>query len=149
MEGQRVLFDASAYMLFEASGDSEAEYFDGAVEAESDATAEDDAQSCSCGTLSDSAGVHEVDAGGDDFDGADFDDCSEEEDGGGTSEEEDGVVDQCCRGGKAVPPEGSIVAPAPAAKEKLNISKGCEDSNVKLMNDREMDRLFWEACLAS
>ncbi|KAI3449560.1 hypothetical protein Pfo_006225 [Paulownia fortunei] len=140
MEEGRVLFDASAYMLFEASGDSEAQYSDGALELELDAAAEDDAQSCSYGSLYDSACVHEVDVSDDDFRGADFDDGSgEEEDDGGGSDEEDGVVDQCCGRGKA----------AAAAEEKPKKSKACEDSNVKTMNEREGDRRFWEACLAS
>lgn len=140
-----MLFDASAYMLFEESGDSEAQYFDGAFELEADApaetaAAEDDAQSCSYGSLSYSARLHEVDAGADhDFRGADLDDWSgDEEDDGGGSDEDDGVVDQCCRRGKA----------AAAAMEKPTKSKACEDSKVK-MNEREGDRLFWEACLAS
>ncbi|KAL2236527.1 UNVERIFIED_CONTAM: hypothetical protein Sindi_0844400 [Sesamum indicum] len=129
-------------MLFEASGDSEAGFFDAAAEAESGAAAEDDAQSCSYGSVSDSGAVHGVDdAGGD----ADFDDSDgEEEYGGRNSDEEEGVVDQCC----GVATKDSVVAGG--AKEKLNHEqKACEDSNVKLMNERERDRLFWEACLAS
>ncbi|KAK4441726.1 hypothetical protein Salat_0507500 [Sesamum alatum] len=130
MEGGR--FDASAYMLFEASGDSEAGYFDGKAEAEdeSGSAAEDDAQSCSYGSLSDRAAVHGVDdAGGD----ADVDDSDGEEEygAGRNSDEEDGVVDQCCG----------------VAAEKVNEHKAnCEDSNER---ETETDRLFWEACLAS
>lgn len=143
MEEGRVIFDASAYMLFEASGDSDAQHCDGALDPDSGA-AEDDAQSCSYGSvLSDhhSERLHEViDGAGaaDDFRGADFEYCTsgeEEEDdgGGGSDEEDDGVVDQCCGRGKTT---------AAAAK-----SNGCEGS--KTMNESEGDRLFWEACLAS
>ncbi|KAG8389416.1 hypothetical protein BUALT_Bualt02G0227100 [Buddleja alternifolia] len=86
MEKGRALFDASAYMLFEASGDSESKYFDGGSLEEleySDAAAEDDAQSCSY--------------------------------------------------------------------ELVKKSKTCDpDSTAKVMNDeKERDKLFWEACLAS
>ncbi|KAK4418203.1 hypothetical protein Salat_2233000 [Sesamum alatum] len=137
-DGRRTthMFDASAYLLFEASGDSEAQCSDaGALDLEPGAAAaDDDAQSCSYGSVSDGVGVREVDmdhVSGDDLRGADFY-YEEEDDGGGSEGEEDGVVDQW-RG-----------------KEKAAVkSNGCEDSNAKTMNEREGDRLFWEACLAS
>ncbi|KAL9168542.1 hypothetical protein ABFS82_04G022000 [Erythranthe guttata] len=150
MEEGRALFDASAYMLFEASGDSESQYLGGggALEPDSDA-AEDDAQSCSYGSLlfSDSARLRdEVDA--EDSRRGDFDEFSGEEKeedggGGGVSEEDDGVVDQR-RGGR-----GNPAAAAAVDKEKPMKSNGCEGSNVKMMNEGEGDKLFWEACLAS
>ncbi|KAL8530786.1 hypothetical protein ACS0TY_007721 [Phlomoides rotata] len=134
MEEGKVLFDASAYMLFEASGDSDAQCFD---EMDSGA-AEDDAQSCIFESVSGGAPWNEaVDAGSDFYRGADFDGWSEDEDedGGASCDEEDGVVDQCHRQRTA------------AAKETPVKSNGCEDS--KMMNERERDRQFWEACLAS
>lgn len=125
-----MLFDASAYMLFEASGDSEAAYFD--QESDSSAAEEDDdaqsySYSSSCGSA---ARLHEAVDGADDF--LEFDYCSGDEE----EEEEDGVVDQCRRRSRN------------AAAEPTK-SKGCEESNVMMMNEREGDRLFWEACLAS
>ncbi|KAL2238928.1 uncharacterized protein LOC105163197 [Sesamum indicum] len=122
------LFDASAYLLFEASGDSEAPGALLDLEPGTGASAEDDAQSCSYGSLSDTdeddeAHVNEVDIDVNmDLRGGD------EEEDGGSEGEEDGVVDQCRRKEKAL---------------KSN------DSNAKMMNEREGDRLFWEACLAS
>lgn len=120
MEGERGLVDASSFILIEATGDSESDYYDTPLP---ELGSEDDAESCSFGSLSDGAAA---DGGrGDDFlDTDDFDDYVEED---GCGEVEDGVVDQC-RGG--------------AAAAELNKSKGCEDSKMK-------DRLFWEACLAS
>ncbi|KAL1542682.1 hypothetical protein AAHA92_19738 [Salvia divinorum] len=113
-EGRMMVFDASAYMLFEATGDSE-EQDSGAAAAEE----EDDARSCSC---SSSARLYEAVDGGEDTRSAQFDCFGEEEEDDG---EEDGVVDQCRRS-EAV--------------------EGCEGS---MRNEREGDRLFWEACLAS
>ncbi|XP_057779423.1 uncharacterized protein LOC130998001 [Salvia miltiorrhiza] len=141
MEEGSMFFDASAHMLFEASGDSEAAYFDAAFEQESDAAAvkEDDAQSCSYSSSCDNtARLHEAVDGGDDIRSVQFDYCSgdDEDDYGGGSDEEDGVVDQCRRRSR-----NSAAEPAK--------SKGCEESNVMMMNEREGDRLFWEACLAS
>ncbi|XP_047937807.1 uncharacterized protein LOC125221510 [Salvia hispanica] len=111
MEQGRMLFDASAFMLFEATGDSEDRDSGAAAEAEE----EDDAQSCS------SARLYEAVYGGEDARAAQLDDYSDDD------EEEDGVVDQC----------------RSAAAEA---AKGCEES---MRNEREGDRLFWEACLAS
>ncbi|KAL8054899.1 hypothetical protein ABFX02_04G022700 [Erythranthe guttata] len=151
MEEGRALFDASAYMLFEASGDSESQYLGGggALEPDSDA-AEDDAQSCSYGSLlfSDSARRLRDEVDAEDSRRGDFDEFSGEEKeedggGGGVSEEDDGVVDQR-RGGR-----GNPAAAAAVDKEKPMKSNGCEGSNVKMMNEGEGDKLFWEACLAS
>lgn len=146
--GGRTLLDASCYTLFEASGDSESEYYDTAAlgAATATTTEDDDAESCSCGYSSGSVAAHEIDAsGGYDFlDATGVDDCVEggggEDDGCGTTEVEDGVVDQR-RHGKAAAVAG--------ATAELNKSKGCEDSSIKIMSERDMDRLFWEACLAS
>ncbi|KAL7151299.1 hypothetical protein ABFS83_04G021700 [Erythranthe nasuta] len=146
MEEGRGLFDASAYMLFEASGDSESQYFGGgALEPDSDA-AEDDAQSCSYGSLlfSDSARRLRDEVDAEDSRRGDFDEFSgeeEEDGGGGVSEEDDGVVDQ--RRGRGNP------AAAAVDKEKPMKSNGCEGSNVKMKKEGEGDKLFWEACLAS
>lgn len=132
MEDGKMLFDASAYMLFEATGDSDAQCFDGAFEIDS-AAAEDDAQSCSFGSACGGAWLNDaVDAGGDDFDAWSED---EDDDGGGATsdDDDDGVVDQCRARRAAAPVK----------------SNGCEDSNAKMMNERERDRQFWEACLAS
>ncbi|KAL3644829.1 hypothetical protein CASFOL_010009 [Castilleja foliolosa] len=140
----RVLFDASAYVLFEATGDSEAQQLDGDLESQHSDAAEEDALSCSYVRSG-----KEVD-GGDNFrprSDFDFDDwivggdddgggVSDLQDGGGVSDLEDGVVDQRRQGGKAVAPNEKV--------------KGCcEKSSVKVMSEREGDRLFWEACLAS
>ncbi|KAL8513485.1 hypothetical protein ACS0TY_012811 [Phlomoides rotata] len=91
MEEERLeLFDASSYMLFEASGDSEAGFSD-AEDPGAATAAEDDAQSCICGWAAAAALPVE-----DEFYDAE---CNEvEEDGGGT-EVEDGVVNQFCGGG--------------------------------------------------
>ncbi|GFQ02337.1 hypothetical protein PHJA_002377700 [Phtheirospermum japonicum] len=140
----RVLLDASAYVLFEATGDSEAQHFGGDLESQHSDAAEDDALSCSYARSG-----KEVDGGDDDDDfrpPADFDLDNwivggEDDDGGGggggMSDLEDGVVDQCRGGGKAA-----------AAKEKVKKSKGCCE-DLKMISEREGDRLFWEACLAS
>ncbi|GER26503.1 E3 UFM1-protein ligase 1 homolog [Striga asiatica] len=125
-EEMRPLFDASAYVLFEAIGDSEAEDFNGVG---SVAAAEDDAQSCSGGSASGGARgeVAGADGGGVDPRPADVCDRVREEEEEG-SDLEDGVVDQRRGGGTA----------SPAAE------------GVKMMmGEREGDRLFWEACLAS
>ncbi|KAL7112775.1 hypothetical protein ACP275_04G022900 [Erythranthe tilingii] len=154
MEEGRALFDASAYMLFEASGDSESQYLGGgALEPDSDAAAamaeDDDAQSCSYGSLlfSDSARLRDDEVDAEDSRRGDFDEFSgeeeeEEDGGGGVREEDDGVVDQ--RRGR-----GNPAAAAAVDKEKPMKSNGCEGSNVKMMNEGEGDKLFWEACLAS
>ncbi|CAA0828154.1 Unknown protein [Striga hermonthica] len=112
------LFDASAYVLFESIGDSEADQFDGDPVA-----ADDDAESCSRGSAP--GGAREEVAGGEDE--GNRRDRVDEEDGGG-SDLEDGVVDQCRGGGEGSPPQAA---------------------EMKMMSEREGDRLFWEACLAS
>ncbi|KAG6418757.1 hypothetical protein SASPL_120962 [Salvia splendens] len=82
MVGETVLVDASSYMLVEASGDSESQYYDTGEQVGS--TAEDDAESCTCicAFLSHTSAAAHIDY--------DFD-----EDDGCAAELEDGVVDQC------------------------------------------------------
>ncbi|XP_042061913.1 uncharacterized protein LOC121805930 [Salvia splendens] len=126
MEQGRMLFDASAYMLFEATGDSEEQ--DSGAAAEAEAEAKEDAQSCS---YSSSARLYEAVYGGEDTRAAQFDNYFDDDDDRGGSDEEDGVVDQYRRRSRS-----AAVEPA----------KGCEES---MRNEREGDRLFWEACLAS
>ncbi|KAL3647932.1 hypothetical protein CASFOL_008900 [Castilleja foliolosa] len=140
----RVLFDASTYVLFEATGDSEAKHFGGDLESQH---SDDDALSCSY-----FRSVKKVDGGDDEDDnlhpGEDFDFgdwvVGVEDDGGGMSDLEEGVVNQCRGGG------GKAAAAAAKEMVKVNKSKGCcEDKSVKMVSEREGDRLFWEACLAS
>ncbi|KAK6149159.1 hypothetical protein DH2020_016684 [Rehmannia glutinosa] len=74
MDETIVLFDASAYMLFEVSADSESQHFDGALAPDSGTAAEKD-------DFNDNTGEEEDDGGGtvDQENGA-----AEEVDGGGT-----------------------------------------------------------------
>ncbi|KZV32382.1 hypothetical protein F511_03665 [Dorcoceras hygrometricum] len=144
MNWGRVSFDASAYMLFEATGDSEAECVDVATGDASEVESEDDALSCSDGSPPDCADVHlEVDAadgGRVGFNCGEYDNVgdgfgSRQEDRGehcGDEDEDDGVVDQYCGGPAEVEPTGD-------AKDDMEDSSG----------GRESDRLFWEACLQS
>lgn len=122
MEVGRVFVDATAYFVLEESGDSEDECHNGGgVKVETAAAAEDeDAQSCcSYVFISDNMGIQEED----------YADCCEERINSGSDDEgEEGVVDQC------------------EVAKGLNKSKTCEGS---IVDERERDRLFWEACLAS
>ncbi|KAL2556726.1 Uncharacterized protein Fot_01465 [Forsythia ovata] len=59
-----------------------------------------------------------------------------------------GVVDQKC-GGDEVALATTWAGYAAAVPEKTKKLKNCEGPNIKLMNQRERDRLFWEACFAS
>ncbi|XP_041995855.1 uncharacterized protein LOC121745973 [Salvia splendens] len=84
MVGETVLVDASSFMLFEASGDSESQYYDTGEQAKS--TAEDDAESCTCTCTC--AFLSRTSAP------ARIDDDIDDEDDGCAAELEDGVVDQ-------------------------------------------------------
>ncbi|KAL2540556.1 Uncharacterized protein Adt_01534 [Abeliophyllum distichum] len=59
-----------------------------------------------------------------------------------------GVVDQKC-GGDEVALATTRTSYAATVPEKSKKLKNCEGPNIKLMNQRERDKLFWEACLAS
>ncbi|KAL2535342.1 uncharacterized protein Fot_16733 [Forsythia ovata] len=145
---KRAVLDVSSLMLFEASGDSEIDGVDDAtvVSFEED---EDDAESCSYGS-SHCECIKKIEI---DFDQRVEDFClkdDEELENEGNHEEVEDVVDQYYGGYKArevAPPpntsEESVVA------DKFKKSKVCDDANMKMLNQRDRDRLFWEACLAS
>ncbi|CAA2996814.1 Hypothetical predicted protein [Olea europaea subsp. europaea] len=59
-----------------------------------------------------------------------------------------GVVNQECNGDEAALPttRASFSAAVPKKSKKL---KTCEVPNVKLLNQGDRDKLFWEACLGS
>ncbi|GMI76062.1 hypothetical protein like AT3G62990 [Hibiscus trionum] len=148
--------DVSSFLLFEATGDSESgcnsdpaiadtngEHHDG----NGDCGYDDDAESCSCDTVSGSLpGVREtvslenkfVNVGGD----VDVDDDGDDDDGV-VEQREAQLYKKCCRDDQRV--NGAFVV---AKENKPSSAVSVENSNES-MNEMEKNRLFWEACLAS
>ncbi|KAK8650696.1 hypothetical protein V6N13_140323 [Hibiscus sabdariffa] len=137
--------DVSSFLLFEATSDSESGCnFNPAVADSNREDDDDDAKSCSCDTVL--PGVREDDslenifanAGGDVGD-----------DDGGGGNDDDGVVEQrevqmykkCCRGDRV---NGVFVT-----KDKKPSSDVSVENSNQTLNEKEKNRLFWEACLAS
>ncbi|KAL4339136.1 hypothetical protein GQ457_08G021410 [Hibiscus cannabinus] len=136
--------DVFSLLLFEATGDSESGCnFDPAVTDTNNREDDDDAESCSCDTVL--PGVREIDSLENRFAnaGGDVDD----NDGGGDDEE--GVVEQrevqmykkCYRDDRV---NGGFVA-----KDKKPSSDVSVENSNQTLNEKEKNRLFWEACLAS
>ncbi|CAI9781137.1 unnamed protein product [Fraxinus pennsylvanica] len=144
----RAVLDVSCLMLFEASGDSEIDGVDDATVG-SFVEDEDDAESCSYGSF-DWKCIKEIE---NDFDQrVEFfclKDDEEVENDGNHEEVEDMVEQYYCGGYEAA----EVVAPNASEEsvvaEKFKKPKVCEDPNMKMMHQRDRDRLFWEACLAS
>lgn len=122
--------DVSPFLLFEASGDSEA-----AAEVVSDvpisvAMAEDDAESCSCDSADISSAAELIINGGDDDDHGDkayhshVDDHEEEEE------------------------DGSSVYQRWGHQLKSTVSVD-STKEFERLNEVEKSKLFWETCLAS
>ncbi|CAA3026790.1 Hypothetical predicted protein [Olea europaea subsp. europaea] len=158
---RKAVFDVSSFILFEATGDSEV---DREVPAAAMDVAEDDALSCSACT---NEYINQEEWGGDKVApsnaskgctvvhqqrkklkiGDDYHSRGEE------MEEDDscsttGVVDQECNGDEAALPttRASFSVAVPKKSKKL---KTCEAPNIKLLNQGDRDKLFWEACLGS
>lgn len=147
MDIKRKVVDVSSFLLFEATGDSEAGCFDPALSAaaKDDDDDDDDAESCSSSDLLPAGTVMELKYSLDEKLSANdgYDDHDHYED------EEDGeVVDQIkevhfykkCRDDH----QRSIINGSVVAKE-TSVSV----DSTKTMNETEKSRLFWEACLAS
>ncbi|XP_022758130.1 uncharacterized protein LOC111305150 [Durio zibethinus] len=141
MDMKSKVVDVSSFLLFEATGDSEAGCFDPAMSvvdrAENDD--DDDAESCSCDTTSDFLhGVRQVNSL---EDKANVDDDDHEvEDGEVVEQQKEVHLYEKCRDDQRINVGG--------------VAKGKELSHVsvdstKTMNEMEKSRLFWEACLAS
>ncbi|XVE77706.1 hypothetical protein DITRI_Ditri13aG0084400 [Diplodiscus trichospermus] len=146
MDNKSKVVDVSSFLLFEATGDSEAGCFDPAAmsvthhaEEEEEEEEEEDAESCSCnGTSEFSPGVRQHNSleekakGGDDH-------HEDEEDGEVVDQKEVGVYKKCRDDHRQI--NG-------VAKEEKASSAVSVDS-TETMNEKEKNRLFWEACLAS
>ncbi|XP_028804249.1 uncharacterized protein LOC114759262 [Neltuma alba] len=136
--------DVSRFMLFEATGDSEAdgdadiimdEQFAGAVGEEDDDDDDDDAQSC-CHEGSES---HNWDLGDQHLNGhaSRFADAEfEHRDGQENDGEETGV-------------HGTSYCDDDEIQKHKHRSSLSVDSGQQLMDEMEKNRRFWEACLAS
>ncbi|XP_022771045.1 uncharacterized protein LOC111314187 [Durio zibethinus] len=142
MDIKSKVFDVSSFLLFEATGDSEAGFFDPAVSVVNHAEEDDndDAESCSCDTTSDFLpGVRELDSLENKLANVGDDDHHEDEEDGEVVEQEEVHLYKKCRDDQRI---NGVVA-----KEK-KLSAVSVDS-TKTMNEMEKNRLFWEACLAS
>lgn len=142
--------DLSSFLLFEASGDSEA---DQNYPYPSLAMAEDDAQSCSYDSTdipnADDDELHDIDDQGDSVDqayshGDDDDDEDEEEED--EEEECSSVYHQRWGGGE----HNNIGMPLPLMGHQLKSTVSVDSTKeYELLNEVEKSRLFWETCLAS
>ncbi|XVF80543.1 hypothetical protein PTKIN_Ptkin15bG0082100 [Pterospermum kingtungense] len=130
MDVRNKVVDVSSFFLFEATGDSEAGYFDPAMSVINHAIAQDDAESSSCDTTTSNIlpDVREVDNS---LEVDNDDDHHEDEEKG------DQVVDQ-----KEVDRHEPGVP-------KQNKSSSVSVDSTQSMNEMEKNKLFWEACLAS
>lgn len=129
-----VAVDVSRFFLFEVTGDS-SEVINSSVG--EDYWADDDAQSCSCDT-SDVQSVRLFCGGDDDDDDGEVDRlgssrCVGQEEGSDSQNE--GEDD-----------DGDEVNQSQNRQQKES-SK--QSGSVELVNEKDRDRLFWEACLAS
>ncbi|GMI73780.1 hypothetical protein like AT3G62990 [Hibiscus trionum] len=135
MDIQSKVVDLSYFLHLEATGDSEAGYFDPSMPAVINHDQNDDAESCSCEYDTTSDLLHMV---------IEFNYSLDDDANVGGDDEEDGeVVDQEVRLYKKCrydPCINGIVA-----KE----SKKSSVDSTGTMNEMEKNRLFWEACLAS
>ncbi|KAJ6680240.1 GLUTAMIC ACID-RICH PROTEIN-LIKE [Salix purpurea] len=139
MERVRNSVDVSPFLLVEAAGDSEVD--SGPATSTTVVADDDDAESCSCDT-SDHSSVSDV------INGA----CSEVEAGRvncnvAYKEEVEEVEEEEVEEGVEVCQSwfGQVHVGLPV-KQKPCVSV---DSGNESMNEKEKDRLFWEACLAS
>ncbi|XP_059625363.1 uncharacterized protein LOC132268548 [Cornus florida] len=148
MAGRNVV-DVSSFLLFEATGDSEADSDLNMVAMTMEVdVADDDAQSCSCDS-SDCTRVIEFDDDCDDdldyelhTSDSDDDDESEEEEDQEAIDHRDWTGDS-----KLVPPNTVRGLVTAAGLQKT--SRTCVESTMEMINEIENNRLFWEACLAS
>nr|GLL33120.1 CBL-interacting serine/threonine-protein kinase 7-like [Ipomoea trifida] len=125
-----VAVDVSRFFLFEVTGDSSEVVSSSVTE---DFWADDDAQSCSCDS-SDAQSIR-LFSGEEERLGSS---CIVENDGDEEEEDEDGdEVNQSENRGVG-----------PQLKQKESSSK-VQGGSVELVNEKDRDRLFWEACLAS
>ncbi|GFZ13692.1 hypothetical protein Acr_23g0020770 [Actinidia rufa] len=136
---EKNVVDMSSFMLFEATGDSEADselnmadvkpYDHMDVVADDDDHDDDDSESCSCDLL-DCGPIVELD----EFDDENLAHAHDEDHHvyGDDDDDDDEVM------------MSSMVKDGQHKK-----SKGCGDSAMELMSEMEKSRLFWETCLAS
>ncbi|XWS46739.1 hypothetical protein CRYUN_Cryun14cG0093900 [Craigia yunnanensis] len=137
MDFNNKVIDVSSFLLFEATGDSEAGCFDPAMSVINHAE-DDDAESCSCDTTSDFLpGVRKLNSL-EDKATVDDDHHEDEEDGEVVEQKEVRVYKKCRDDHQRI--NG-------VAKEKK--SSAVSVDSTKTMNEMEKNRLFWEACLAS
>ncbi|XVF21873.1 hypothetical protein REPUB_Repub12eG0127000 [Reevesia pubescens] len=150
MDIKSKIVDVSSFLLFEATGDSEAGYFDPAMSdfinhADNNDDDDDDAESCSCDTTTSDfllPGVgNQLNYGLEDKANVDGDDHHEDEEDGEVVEQQKEIhLYEKCRDDQRI--NGGV------ANEKKSSSAVSVDS-TKTMNEMEKNRLFWEACLAS
>ncbi|KAK8521830.1 hypothetical protein V6N13_021910 [Hibiscus sabdariffa] len=130
--------DVSSLLLFEATGDSESGCnFDPVVaDTNNREDDDDDAESCSCDTVLPC--VSEIDSLENRFANADDDD---DDDDGVVEQREVQMYKKCCRDDRV---NGGFVA-----KDKKTSSDVLVENSNQTLNEKEKNRLFWEACLAS
>lgn len=144
---KRAVLDVSCLMLFEASGDSEIDGLDDATVGSFEED-EDDAESCSYGSSYWEC-IKKIE---NDFDQRVDVFCMkdvEEVEIKGNHEEVEKYYCGGYRAAEAVAPPPSNASEESVVAEKFKKSKVHDDPNMKMMNQRDRDRLFWEACLAS
>ncbi|KAJ6723513.1 GLUTAMIC ACID-RICH PROTEIN-LIKE [Salix koriyanagi] len=138
MERVKNSVDVSPFLLVEAAGDSEVD--SGPATSTTVVADDDDAESCSCDTSDHSCVINgafsEVEAGRANCNVADDDHADKEEEEEEEVEEGVEVCQSWC---------GQVHVGLPV-KQKPCVSV---DSGNESMNEKEKDRLFWEACLAS
>ncbi|CAA2973302.1 Hypothetical predicted protein [Olea europaea subsp. europaea] len=150
---KRAVLDVSCLMLFEASGDSEIDGVDDATVGSFEED-EDDAESCSYES-SDWKCIKKIENDSDQrVDIFCLKDDEEVENDGNHGEVEDVVEQYYCGNYKAAevvvpPPRPPNASEESEVAEKFKKPKVCDDPDTKMMNQRDKDRLFWEACLAS
>ncbi|XP_031121136.1 uncharacterized protein LOC116024381 [Ipomoea triloba] len=130
-----VAVDISRFFLFEVTGDSSEVVSSSVTE---DFWADDDAQSCSCDS-SDAQSIR-LFSGEEERLGSSC--CVEN--GGEEEEDEEDEED-----GDEVNQSENRGGVGPLQKQNESSSKVQGGGSVELVNEKDRDRLFWEACLAS
>ncbi|XVE73232.1 hypothetical protein DITRI_Ditri11bG0100600 [Diplodiscus trichospermus] len=142
MDIKSKVVDVTSFLLFEATGDSEAGYFDPAMSINhADQDDDDDAESCSCDTTSGflPSSVREFNSLEDKkllANVGDDDDHHEDDEDGEVVDQKAVHLYKKCRDDQRI-----------MAKEKKSSAVSVDSTST--VNEMEKNRLFWEACLAS
>ncbi|XP_057507845.1 uncharacterized protein LOC130790823 [Actinidia eriantha] len=129
---EKKVVDVSSFMLFEATGDSEANSeLNMDVDVVTDEEDEEDAESCSCDNLLDRGPIAELE---------EFDD----ENLAHAHEEVHPVIDD-----DDDSDDDEVMMSSMVKDRQHKKSKGCVESAMELMSEMEKSKLFWETCLAS